>query len=472
MKYLIKQSTPRIPFFLLLGAFLLSCNGNNKTSKAIPIIKSGVESITFKIDGASHSTWNVMPELNPDRLPVECKLEKVNVQFITDIDSIEFAIGQGDTVQFYVLLKGQDSALTEIVGIPKNANFSDEYVQLHKGKFEVEIPEVHELANVMVAICKIGQLDSNMIDMTTRYHSEVLTHFQAYTAHPAIEIINKYITGVMDEKSYWYYYALKMNACGYLFDEDNGIIDDEIIHKMGFEGLEDPFIKDKELFANFAEQSDFRQFYSDHKGYYDSLVDTYKHLNPIDKMQRWLESKFTFGYGNYHVTFSPLVGGAHSTQRFEDNGFEKTVMFVCRAEPSPKYNQNVNEMLDSRIVFTEIDHNFVNPISNNHLTQITNAISDREKWVKEGDGTSSYSSSYHVFNEYMTWAIFSLYCLDNFPIADVAQFVPIMETQMAKQRGFRKFDEFNQKLITLYQNDPNLNIDTLYKQILTWCEKQ
>jgi len=47
-----------------------------------------------------------------------------------------------------------------------------------------------------------------------------------------------------------------------------------------------------------------------------------------------------------------------------------------------------------------------------------------------------------------------------------------MEKQMAVHRGFRKFDEFNQELIVLYEDNPNVEIDTLYNQILTWCEQQ
>ena len=121
-----------------------------------------------------------------------------------------------------------------------------------------------------------------------------------------------------------------MNACGYLFNNKDEIINDGVINKMGFDHPNDPFILNKELFMDFSKKSNFRNFYIEHKSYYDSLISTYKTLNPIDKMQNWLEKKFGFGYGNYLVTFSPLVGGAHSTQKFEDNGFHQTVIFVCR----------------------------------------------------------------------------------------------------------------------------------------------
>ncbi|MCK4358723.1 MAG: DUF4932 domain-containing protein [Candidatus Cloacimonetes bacterium] len=455
--------------YLLLTSLLISCH-QNSLQKEIPTIKSNIETIKCVINGEEHPNWKISPELNPDRLKIECKNKDIKVKFITDLDSIEFIINEKDTVQFYILLNEKDSALTEIVGIPKNVHFSDQYIKAHQGKFEVEVPEVHELANIMVAISKVGQLDSNMVDMTTKYHKDVLRHFSPYKNHSIIDTINNYITKVYDNESYWYYYALKMNACGYLFDSNNNIIDDGIIHKMGFDYPDDPIKANKELIEDFAQKSGFRDFYKKYQPFYDELMKTYRELNPIDKMKKWLEDKFKIKYGNYRVTFSPLVGGAHSTQRFEDNGFEQTVMFVCRVEPLEKYNNNLNEMLGSRVVFTEIDHNFANPISDKFSSEINTAFANRNIWVNEGNVTSAYNSPYSVFNEYMTWAIFSLYCIDNFPKYDYEQFIPKMEKQMERNRGFKRFSAFNQKLIEIYRTNPEIIIDELYKQIIEWSK--
>jgi hypothetical protein len=362
--------------------------------------------------------------------------------------------------------------ITEVKGLQSNANFSTEYIQQHKGTFRVEIPEVHELANIMVAISKIGRLDSNMVDMRTDYHASVMKHFKPFDNHAAIDTLNKYITGVLDQESYWYYYALKMNACGYLLNKDGEIINDNIIQKMGFESSEDPFVANAALFQDFAIQSGFRQFYRNHKTYYDSLVSSYRLLNPIGKMQQWLEDKFPYDYEGYLVTFSPLVNGAHATQQFENNGYKQTVMFVCSAHSSDKYNQNENEMRNSRVVFTEIDHNFVNPVSYQYSEQIDLALTAREKWVKEGAGTGGYGSPLSVFNEYMTWAIFSQYCYDHYPEVDASAVISHMEKQMVNRRGFILFDKFNQQLIAQYKGNPEIEIDALYKEMIAWCIAQ
>jgi hypothetical protein len=457
--------------FLFLVFIFFSFGQNlDKKTENLPIIKSNIDIVTVVINEDVYPGWAIVPQVKPDRLKVGCKKEKNIVEFITDVDSIKFEISEGDTVQFYVLLNGKDSALTEIVGMPKNVNFSDEYIKLHRGKFDVEIPEVHELANIMIAISRIGQLDQNMVDMSTPYYKEVIKHFLPYKNHPMIDTINNHITAVLDmEKSYPYYWAFKMNACSYLFDKNNAIVDDGIIHNMGFENTDDPIKPNIKLIEDFARQSNFRRFYKKHQPYYNSLLTIYREINPVDKMKQWLETKFPNKYDYYRITFSPLVGNAHSAQCFEDNGFKQMVMFVRRAESSPKYNRNVNEMLQSLIVFTEIDHNYVNPVSDRYLDHINKALANLNLWAKE-DG--AYKTPYMVFNEYMTWAIFSLYCYDNYPEKDVEQFIRIMEGDMMSGRGFIKFDKFNQKLISLYRGNPNLNFVELYDKILTWCEEQ
>lgn len=148
-------------------------------------------------------------------------------------------------------------------------------------------------------------------------------------------------------------------------------------------------------------------------------------------------------------------------------------MFVCRADPSPKLNMALNEMLESRIVFTEIDHNFVNPVSDKYREQITRVLQDRAKWVDaNSQGTSMYDSPYAVFNEYMTFAVYSLYCMDNFKEKDFVDLENKMESMMAHGRGFIKFKEFNRELVKLYKKDPTLSVDAMYQKLLSWCETQ
>jgi hypothetical protein len=78
--------------------------------------------------------------------------------------------------------------------------------------------------------------------------------------------------------------------------------------------------------------------------------------------------------------------------------------------------------------------------------------------------TFGYSNSYKVFNEYMTWSLFSLYCIDNYEIGEVEKMLLIMEDQMVNDRGFIKFREFNRKLIKSYEETKD--IYSLYQTAL------
>lgn len=357
----------------------------------------------------------------------------------------------------------------------KDVNFTNEYIKLNKNKFRVEVPEVHELVNILVAMSEVGQKDHNMVDNTTKYHTNVLKHFLKYKNHPIMNIINKGISKPMDLNSYMFYYGLKMSSCSYYINSDNKIVHNGIIKNMSFSTGQDITKNNLELIQDFSNKSHFRDFYNSHLPYYNQLIDTYKILNPIDKMKAWLENKFNFEYGNYYVIFSPLVGGAHATQRYEDNDFNLTVMHICRAEYSNKYNKPVNELLESRVVFTEIDHNFVNPVSDKKIEQINKAFSNRKKWVNDElgkDSTKIYKNAYMVFNEYMTWAVYSLYAYDNYPRAEVDKVIKRMEDQMVNDRFFIKFKEFNQELIKEYDKSRYITVDDLYKSILDWSEKQ
>lgn len=361
-----------------------------------------------------------------------------------------------------------------------NVNFTKKYISKNKGKTSVNIPEVSELVNIIMVLHKDAEKDNNMFDTKTEYYKDVKTYFAPYRNHPIIDTIQKYITDVkyydqygismFSRESYGYYYALKMNACTYEFSKDGKIKNNGTVKEVA-KGwyMFDP-MKDIALFEDFAKTSNFRKFYRNHKKYYNGLLTTYNQLNPVQKMQNWLDKRFGFGYGSYAIYFSPIVNGAHSTRRFEDNGFSQTMMFICRAELDDEYTETINELLESRIVFTEIDHNYVNPVSDKYLEKISNSFSNLKKWATS-DVLQTYDNPYKVFNEYMTFAVYSLYVLDNYKENEFNEYMPMLERQMVDQRKFLKFKEFNRALIDKYKQNKNIKPAELYLYMLNWSDK-
>lgn len=346
------------------------------------------------------------------------------------------------------------------------ANFSDEYKSSNRGKFSFEVPEVQELVHIIFAITDVGIADSNMVNHQGFYYREVMAHFSPFKNESLVFKINDELDGTTFATGYDNYHRLKMDACGFYFNE-NTIKQEGTYAQLNWNNKN--YIRKyvKELEA-FALKTNFRKFFKEHENFYDGLIELARQQMPIDKQWKWLEGRFPIRYQNYRITFSPLVNGNHSTNRFGKNDFKQTIMFICGPMETPNLSEKVKEGLMTRIVFTEIDHNYVNPISDSYKKRINKIFDNRQKWTN-GKYSNSYSNPYSLFNEYMTWAVFTLYAFDNFAPDDFNVINQRTENLMVNYRGFSEFKKFNQALLELYKNKKaDQSIADLYPAILDW----
>ena len=345
-------------------------------------------------------------------------------------------------------------------------NFTPKYIAENKGKWAFEIPEVQELVHIIIAITSTGIADSNMVEHRGKYYREVLAHFGKFKDKGIVKEIDAKL------KSKWTnYFYLKMDACGFSFDDNGKIVKDKTYDQLswGWKNHINPFVAELVKFSN---ETGFRGFFKEHKEDYDRMIVLIQKQMPIDNQWRWLESNFPIKYDNYRITFSPLVNGAHSTNRFEAKNFKQTIMFICGPNENPKHNEKITEGLMTRVVFTEIDHNYVNPVTDKYRGQINKIFKNRSKWTSGKDAVH-YGNAYSIFNEYMTWAVFTLYALDTYDEGDFKTVNESAELQMTNSRGFSRFREFNQKVIELYKRKGlNQNIADLYPAILEWCKSE
>lgn len=407
--------------------------------------------------------WRLVPEAKPDVFTTfTLKNQKQTVTFYTDQDSISFTGKPGDQYDFIILFNEKDTCWTQIqvVEYIPSATFSKKYIKQHKGGFQFDVPEVQELAHILIAITPTGIADHNMVEHNGEYYNDVVTHFGKYKEEPIVtELDNLLRQG--------YYAKYKMDACGYYF-EGNTIKKDPNYNRLswGMDNLAEGLIPKMEA---FAKKTNFRTFYKEHQAYYQKLIQLMEQQTPIRKQWDWLEKHFPNRYDNYWITFSPMVNGSHSTNRFETENFKQSVMFICGPIEKSRHNEKVVEGLMTRVIFTEIDHNYVNPVSDKYVDDINVAMSNREKWAN-GKFTTGYGNPYSVFNEYMTWAVFTLYAKEQFNEADFKVINERVEKQMSQWRGFNYFPAFNQKLIELYDNKTKeQKIEDLYPAILAWC---
>ncbi|UCD51766.1 MAG: DUF4932 domain-containing protein [Phycisphaerales bacterium] len=336
------------------------------------------------------------------------------------------------------------------------ADYPAEYIERNRGRVLVEIPETFELANIAIAISQAGLNEQHHVNKQGAYYERVLEHFLPFKDHPLI---------AHSDLTRNYGYCFRDNSVCYRFE------DDRIVHAGLYSRMRQPDLFQRQLawLEDFARVSGFRQFYRDNLPYYEQQIELYRRKVPVRKMWTWLEEQFPSQHDCYKVVFSPLLGASHETCGFSKGDFSETIMFVSGPGESPDTNDLVERGCLSRVVFTEIDHNYVNRITKNYLDRVNEALADLDQWNQQ-DG---YKSPEMTFNEYMTWAVFVLYVYDTYDTDDAATIVQRSTTStMVRWRRFVRFDEFARELLRLYRNRAEgQTVGDLYPPMLDWAER-
>jgi len=322
----------------------------------------------------------------------------------------------------------------------------------------VEIPEMFELANVAIAISEEGLRHPNRVHKRGQYYERVLQHFLPFRDHPLIRQPDLH-------RNYTYFF--RDNSVCYRFQGER------IVHGV-YPPMRTPdlFGKHRALAEHFAAASGFRKFYRENLSYYREQVQRYEQKVPLRRMGTWLEERSPIRNHRYRIVFSPLLGSSHETCGFETNGVRETFMFVCGPGDRAEDEGPVGDALLAKSVFTEIDHNYVNPITANYVRQVRRAFADLGRWSGP-QNADSYPRPEFVFNEYMTWAVFLLYAHDTYGNQTFEAVRKRVVDQMVNGRNFGRFGQFSDELLRLYrrQKQPQALAD-LYPPILAWAERQ
>jgi hypothetical protein len=348
------------------------------------------------------------------------------------------------------------------VSVEWKTSIPEDYVMHSTNSVFVHIPETHELLQVVIALSNLDEESNSLTYQKGVYYSEVVEVFKGYQDHPVVKTIDK----KLQEESY----GKMRNIFMYEFEGES-------IQHAGIHNT--PYLKDywEEIIPqleDFARKSGFRKFYKNHSSYYENLIKDYKRHIPVKRIWNWLEDNIPIKHDSYNVILSPLIKGAHNTYRFRDYAKEYTqiVMFLSAPNSFAKgyANEEVVEANLSRMLFTEIDHNYINPLTNRdkNLRKVVRAFSELDKWnTKKG-----YRRPVLTFNEYMTWAVFLLYAHDMYSEEDYEK-IQQFTVETMNWRGFVKFESFAEKLLELYENKKEDEmISDLYSPILRWARRQ
>ncbi len=267
-----------------------------------------------------------------------------------------------------------------------------------------------------------------------------------------------------------YYNHLQMDACNYQFDSQNQLVKQSGYANFSW-GNSDCIKSLRADLSEFALHTNFRQFYKAHQDYYAMLIAQMELQSPILKQKKWLDAHFKTEVNRYFIYFSPLSRGLHCTN--VDFAKKNKTVLVWVSSPflidENKYSAEVKESLITRMFFTEIDHNYINPLSDKHLKAIKIAFRKRKMWAS-GGFTQSYTNPYSVWNEYMTWGLYLLYAKQHFSPETYSFISNNVIAQMEKSRGFVHFGKFYAQLFAIYTK--NQDIENCYPAMLEWAKNE
>ncbi len=348
--------------------------------------------------------------------------------------------------------RGWDKLITQV---------SEEDRQRLSRMTSFEVPEVYELAMVVISLTEAGP------DLTvdSQYAREVKEHFAQFKEHGIVKAID-----IQSRDEDWYSaYEFRENASVNCFDDDNPNL---IVHCRPYShawGRQANLLtRNMDLLSDFAEKSGFRQFYADHQAFYKAEVQAWKDRVNVTSMKSWLEQRFPVSEDHYTIIFSPLTDGWHSTQGFVDDDFKIRVMYLQSVSKEP-----IEKAFHAaRIIFTEIDHSHVDTVALTYSDRLNSHDSfGGEFWFVSENGT--YDNGFRVFTEYMTWAVFELWARETYPQDMHAVIAEQVATKMTEGRKFVHYPMFRDALVALYagQAGDSPDIAALYPAILDWAEE-
>ena len=202
-------------------------------------------------------------------------------------------------------------------------------------------------------------------------------------------------------------------------------------------------------------------------------------LTLVAQMQKWLINNFpSTRYDSFKIIFSPLVSNYQSATRFEYDGFKEAQAHVNFPFRKKQDLQSLSEkallVRDGNIVFTELNHAFINPESEKpeYAARIQRSFEKITTWNDPQKSARSYNDAFSAFNEYMNWALVCLRYADFAPESEQDILIRQTEKMMVEYREFLKFAEFDQFLLKRYKNRRKGQVlADLYPEIVNWFEK-
>jgi hypothetical protein len=371
-------------------------------------------------------------------------------------------------------LAGQSSAHDVVPA----ATFDARYRAKNAGTISVEVPEVYELVNIMIALAPASAAQEGLVARDNDYYNAVRSRFDRFASHPSIAVFDR----VLREQP-GIYFDLKMNGYAFEFDRRGRIVRKPVYDRTGMlDSRENTLLAFLADVQKFSDDTKFRTFYRANRATYDRQIAFFRDEADLRQMTDWLERNFARSsrFDSYRIIFSPLVAFNQSATWMESNGFRELQAhinfpyphYTRRLATEAKLSRRARAVLRGNIAFTELNHGYINPEAEKYAQRAVAAISNREMWVDKSRSRGYYGGIY-TFDEYMNWGVASLWITDSLPEHEQQPLIERIETMMTQRRGFPRFKDFNRFLIDLYgRRGTDVTLAELYPQILSWFERR
>jgi hypothetical protein len=321
--------------------------------------------------------------------------------------------------------------------------------------------ETYELANIILALTPYGQQDPWEVAKNSRYYREVQAQFAPYAQHPLLAQVN------YSRKEWDKYLSFRTDAYGFAFD-----VQGQLGRQFPFFTQEPQHAFDDHLaqITDFVKVSGFRAFYQRHQPYYDSLQMAYQASQRLPQVLSFLAAELgqAAPAARYAIVFSPLVGRMNCHRDVKGVATDFITLPEYLLNPAGAQAPTEADVASGiHMLFTEMDHGFVNPVTDQHASLVTASFTPTT-WDK---GSGYEKDPFGTFNEYMTWAVYDLFVDRYFP--HVAAQVNQNWAMQNESRGFFASSLFNAKLRELSaRRKKGQTLRALYPSLLKWCAQQ
>ena len=242
-------------------------------------------------------------------------------------------------------------------------------------------------------------------------------------------------------------------------DDDYNVVENEFL-KESVILKNNEFNKEKleKLLKEFVRNSNYEEFYNNHKDLYDNIINEFKKTMSLSGAIRTDVITEFYGYkiGNMSIKLYNFTTGSMGLL-IDDNHY-----YIQRVDNIGENEKNFKFKPKLHVMFHEFSHPYIEPFVEKYFSQID--FTDFYNQVKKDGFSDTYLEMvpYQIFNEYLVRAI-SIYLESKF----VSKEITNQRIEQQKVSGFANIDE----VVRILNNRENYNSfeEFFSKEIVKLC---